>query len=146
MSAPLSSNLVRGTLLVVNVPPPAVNTDFLYTLPDQFYYELLYYSFRLICDANVASRYVMVQIGAPGGIAMFTIPPPVAQTASQTRFYWGSQRGAFDTFVYPNALQHIIPTQNVLGPSWEIGSLVDTMQATDQLTDIYIALLRHAIP
>lgn len=142
MSAPFSSKLHRGSVQHVNVAAPAAGAQWTWTIDPSAQSEILAIYFSLVCDATVANRYVSVHFTDAGANSCYRTNPPVAQTAGQTRAYFGAIGAVIPAVPYPNALQINLPSDFIMGPLYNLTSIVDGMVAGDQFSDVWITYLR----
>lgn len=74
--------LVKIDYQVAPAPPPGQNLQF--TVPVGYRFQLLSTYVTIVTDANVADRYLFVEVSGPYG-PFFRLQPPFAITASETR-------------------------------------------------------------
>ena len=145
-SAPFPSDIMRGSVITEALAAPGAGAVFDYVLPGFFNYELQFLTFQLTASAAVANRNVTITIEDDTPNLLWRCSPIIVQTAGQVRTYHASQLSAPNTIVYPNALQLALPPRNLLRPGYHISLAIDAMDAADQITDIFIHLIRHAMP
>lgn len=145
-NAQLTSLLLRGELVHQQVTDPAAGSDFGVQFPNFMRQEILYVAFRFITSAAVANRNVTLCFRDGGGTIIWRSTPVVAQTAGQTRYYYASAANGPNTIIYPLALQIALPPLNVLGPFYQLGSVIDAIDIGDQLALITINRLQHGEP
>lgn len=142
MSAPFSSNLHRGSIQHVNIAAPAAGANWTWTIDPSSQNEIIGLYFVLVTSAVVANRYVTVHFGDAGGNTCYRTHPPVAQTASLTRAYFGAQGAPIAAAPYPNSLQINLPINFIMGPLYVLSSIVDALDPADQFSDIWVTYLR----
>jgi hypothetical protein len=146
MSDKYASELMRGSFVAVQPANPAPGANFQWVVPNFGYIEIQSIAFRLVTDANVASRNARIVINDDAVNDLYSNTPAVAQAASLTRTYYASQASLVPASAYPNALQLALPPRYILGPGCTVNITVDSIQATDQIALVNICYLRHALP
>lgn len=145
MSERFSSRLLRGSVHTIHVANPAAAADWTDATPVNMYTEIQTIRFTFVTSAAVVNRNVTIQISDAAGNSLYRVNAPFQQTAGQTRHYYCSQHGAPNTVIYPLSLQIPLPQGLVLGQGFFYGSQVEgPMDAADQLSDIYVCVLRCA--
>jgi hypothetical protein len=107
-------------------------------------HEVLYIRFTYTADANVATRYPLINFNNGAGLIYWQSHPQSVVTAGQTRIFYASTLQIQAATPYPNSLQIALPVVSNLPPGHQIAINADNLQAGDTLTDIYIGMYRHA--
>lgn len=114
---------------------PAAGTDYSVAMPGQYFTRLISLFVRLVCDANVASREVVVSYEDQSGARYGLAGAATTLTASATGDYYFSTTLGTDIFtVDSSALSPLPPV--LLRPTDVIKIHVPNIQATDQLSRI----------
>lgn len=142
----LPSPLLRGEIIELTPADPAAGALFDYQLPAFYNYELLFLKFQFLCSAAVASRYAFWELFTVAGASYARAQAYYPQLTNQTRNYYCAQISNYNAAVYPNTLQLPLPIANVLLPLSSIGITIDSIDAGDQIHDVQMILLRHALP
>lgn len=144
--APLTSDLMRGSLQEELPIDPAAGALWTWTVPNFVKVEILNVRFLYAADANVANRYVGLEFRRAGGAIFYRTQATVAQTAGQARVYHGAQISPAMPLVYPNSLQIQLPFRNLFLAGYQIGIYCDGIQVTDQISESAIIYLEHGEP
>ena len=145
MPAPSSNDILRGSVQFEVVDNPLPQFDLLWIPPANYQSSILYCSFVLTTDANVANRNVTIQIVAPGALTTYRSAPVFVQTAGLTRTYIVSSNTAPNTIIYPLTLQLHLPANNLLVPGFLFRTIIDAMAVGDQISVISLTYVRHAL-
>lgn len=134
MLYPLSNT---GSFVAKSVSDPAVATDFSMTLSSGFIYRIQAVFMKLVTDANAANRYPAV-VFKDGTVYDFVIIPSVAIAANTTARITAMSGLGITAHLTSNYYNFALPTEMYLKGGTEIESLVRSIQAGDQLSDIRI--------
>lgn len=114
-----------------------IGENFVYTSPANAFLELQTISFRLVAEAAIANRNMILNIQDPSPVDIFSIQSYKVQTAG-TIVYYSYANAAQDS----EALANTVVTQNIprilLPPSSTIQSQLTNLQAGDMFENILI--------
>lgn len=146
----MTERFIRDTsapfnLQVLAADNPAVGTDFSVELPDGYTYELVAVSLEMVADVNAANRNVVIQAHL-GTDILFAAPAEGLQTATETLYYrFAANNEAYDLSATSDIMAARLPSPVPLPGAVIITSLVDSIQAGDQLLNIRLYLKRWPI-
>jgi hypothetical protein len=135
-----------GQVEVQTVADPAAGADFSFTLPAGFSYEIRSIAFRLVTGVTVANRTPMHQFTDDQDRVLCMVMPgntvPASQTVqcnSESGFVSGAQ-------IANTCLTWAIGLRRTrLQPGWKVKSSVAFLQATDQISNVRITLIRRPV-
>lgn len=109
---------------------PAVTLNISETVPAGARWRLVSMRFRLVTDANVAARRVVVEVVDDASQQVWQIPSRSTQAASATETYFAAVVGFWETTLLQT---HILPmpTGLMLLQGWRIRTLLQNVQAGD---------------
>jgi len=142
----LSSSLHRGSVITANQANPAVQTNWIYTFPAQFNYEVQFVRFTLTTDANAANRNIGLELRDPAGAVLWRGPHSFVHTASLAIIYYASQASPAGLILGGNAIPLVLPPHNLIAPLSTIRTYSVALQAGDQFSLIDLGLIRAANP
>jgi hypothetical protein len=134
-----SEPLANGFIEHVTVAAPAAATDFVYLLPNGFSYEVQSIFFTLTTDANVISRFVRLHY-LDAAIVIAENTNELAMTATSTWRISAAIGLSTQAAAATSERSLPLPHRYIMPGNFSIRSLIISLQAADQLSDIEITL------
>lgn len=134
-----------GQAEVVTVADPSAGADFSYTLPDGYNYEVRSIAYQLVTSAAAANRNPGVKVTDGSDVELGRSFTTGATTATKT-----SQQNADIGFVGGgNSITDVAHIYSVpfgasrLPAGWKIKSVVNNIQAADQISNVRLTLVKR---
>jgi hypothetical protein len=121
---------------------PAVGAELDVPVPGHQQWRLVYGTLRLTTDANVANRFVLLQLRSPAGTPVLSISPNTALAASATRVYNYFAETTKTAQISSHATIGI-PENGIVLPGWSLHWSVAGIQAGDQISNIDLLIERR---
>lgn len=116
-------------------PSPAAGAHFVEGISGAFYVRLISFFCRVVTDANVASRTVVLEYRDDTDLRFVMAGAPVTQAASTTSDYaFQAWLGQPDWSVDDTVLAPLVPL--LLLPTWDFRLYLDNVQAGDQISQV----------
>lgn len=131
-------------ILRVSPADPDPGANLLFLLPNNFYYKLISFKFRLVTDSTVISRFLTLEI-SDGGDELFWTQLTTTIAASQTKDIFTAPFGTTPPNTSAGQIGMPWPIDIYLKPNWNFTTTIVNLQAADQISDIQIALERWAV-
>lgn len=129
-------------LAVVN---PGAAANFVFKLEESYTYEIQSAYMQIVSDANAANRNLVIQVHL-GTDLIFAAPATGLQVASETLYYsFALNHEPIDLSATSGWMIARMPGPIILPGGTTISSLVDSIQATDQISNIRFFVKRWPI-
>jgi hypothetical protein len=134
-----------ANIVVLDPADPAAGSDWVYLLPDNYYYDIHYLCFHLVTAVAVATRYVFIS-NYTAGIVFAQVGAPAAQIASLDYHYHAAHYRHITAPGSANLnLMTPWPEFTYMHGGSTLGTVVQNIQGADQITAIHVVLNRWPI-
>lgn len=130
-----------GEVVPAVVTTPAAGANFSYILPAGYHYKLDALRFKIITDANVANRSIMLMFYRTGAPVLY-YSSTLLVAEGFTRYF--SMWAGLNTIDRSSFSQNVcsLPAQIYLSPPEKIESDIKNIQVGDQLSEIVLTFRR----
>jgi hypothetical protein len=149
----LNPRVSGGQVEIITVANPAAGADFSHTIPDGYTYDVREIAFQLVCSGTVINRNPGHAITNASDQVLFYCFTTGSSTAGVT-----SQCCTAESFVGGgNSMTTVCHIWSLLTgsaeagntrllPGWKIKSLINNLQAGDQISNIRLTVIRRPFP
>lgn len=133
---------ILGEPYVFTPANPAVGTNLNFVLPASYRYQIMAVRLTLVTSAVAGNRNCILQVTNPTPTILTEVISLLNHAANTTNIYIYCDQGYSHTAAFAGRILNGIPCRMSLPPGWIINTVVNNIDAGDQISAVAITVHR----